>query len=195
MNTLKAQLRNMEKKAKQIRRQGYITGNLFGKEVNPSLPIQINRMEAERALKGCLVGSQVMLDVDGKEYDVIIKEMHYDSVKRQMLEIDFQALVRGEKVHSVAEIILTNKEKVVEGVLEQLLEEVSYRALPTDLVDKIYIDAGELRLGSSIRVENLEISKNPNIDVLTHKDTMVVNVVPSKHVAEETVEETTEKEK
>ena len=36
-------------------------------------------------------------------------------MNHQILEIDFQALVKGEKVHSVAEIVLHNKEKVVEG--------------------------------------------------------------------------------
>ena len=33
MNTLKAQKRDMETKAKKLRREGYVTGNLFGKEI------------------------------------------------------------------------------------------------------------------------------------------------------------------
>ena len=32
MTTLKVQRRNMETKAKKLRREGYVTGNLFGKE-------------------------------------------------------------------------------------------------------------------------------------------------------------------
>ena len=34
MTTLKVQRRNMETKAKKLRREGYVTGNLFGKERN-----------------------------------------------------------------------------------------------------------------------------------------------------------------
>lgn len=180
MNTLKAKKRNMETKAKRLRREGYITGNLFGREFEGSIPLKIDRNEAEHSLKGCLVGTQMMLDVEGTAYDVIIKEMDYDSMKHQILEIDFQALVSGEKVHSVAEIILTNKDKVVNGVLEQLLQEVSYKALPADLVDKIVIDAGTLRLGDSIKVKDLDIVKNDKVDVMTNPETMVVNVIAGR---------------
>lgn len=167
----------METKAKRLRREGYITGNLFGRELKNSIPVKMERREAERVLSDCMVGSQVMLDVEGTTYDALIKEIDYDPIKKQVLEIDFQALVSNEKVNSVAEVILMNKEKVVDGVLEQLIKEVSYRALPSDLVDKIVIDAGTLRLGDSIKVSDLDIAKNNNIDVLTNLDTTVVNVV------------------
>ena len=130
MNTLKVQTRDMETKAKRLRREGYITGNLFGREIEGSIPVKVKRSEAEGILKQCMVGTQIMLDVEGKQYDVLIKEMDYDAMKKQLIEVDFQALVSGEKVHSVAEIVLHNKEKVVEGVLEQLLNEVSYKAYP-----------------------------------------------------------------
>lgn len=55
-------------------------------------------------------GSQLYLELDGKTYDVLIKEMDYRPMDHQILEMDFQALVKGEKVHSVAEVILLNKE-------------------------------------------------------------------------------------
>lgn len=170
----------MVTKAKRLRREGYITGNLFGRELEHSIPLKFERKEAEAVLKQCVPGTQIMLDVEGKMYDVLIKEMSYDSMKKQMLEVDFQALVQGEKVHTTAEIILHNKEKVVEGVLEQMLNEISYKATPADLVDKIEIDAGALRLGDSIKVKDLEIAKNPNIDILTNLDATIVNVIASR---------------
>ena len=70
-----------------------------------------------------------MLEVDGKTYDVLIKEIDYDAMKNQVTEIDFQALVSNEKVHSVAEVVLLNHEKVLDGILQQKLEEI-YKALP-----------------------------------------------------------------
>ena len=117
MTTLKVQRRNMETKAKKLRREGYVTGNLFGKEIEGSIPLQIEKQEAERIERECMKGSQFYLELDGKTYDVLIKEMDYRPMDHQILEMDFQALVKGEKVHSVAEVILLNKEKVTEGVL------------------------------------------------------------------------------
>ena len=48
MTTLKVQRRNMETKAKKLRREGYVTGNLFGKAIEGSSPRQIEKQEAER---------------------------------------------------------------------------------------------------------------------------------------------------
>ena len=185
MNTLKAQKRDMETKAKKLRREGYVTGNLFGKEIEGSILLKIEKREAERIQRECMKGSQIMLDVEGKKYDVLIKELDYDPLKRAIIEMDFQALVSGEKVHSVAEIVLHNKEKVMEGVLEQMLEEISYKALPEDLVDKIDIDCSDLRLGDSIKVSDLDLAKNKNVDIQTHLDATIVSVIASPNDTED----------
>ena len=177
MNTLKAQRRETTEKAKRLRREGYVTGNLFGKQIEGSVLLKIEKKEAERIMRECMKGSQIMLDVEGKEYDVLIKEMDYDSMKRSIVEMDFQALVKGEKVHSVAEIVLHNKDKVLEGALEQLLEEVSYKATPEHLVDKIDVDCATLHLGDTITVGDLDIAKNPAIDLHTSPEATVATVL------------------
>ena len=46
----------------------------------------------------------------------------------KVLEIDFQALVSGEMVHSVAEVVIHNQSKVVTGVVEELLDEIEYKS-------------------------------------------------------------------
>lgn len=195
MNTLKAQRRETTEKAKRLRREGYVTGNLFGRQIEGSILLKIEKKEAERIMRECMKGSQIMLEVEGKEYDVLIKEMDYDAMTRSILEMDFQELVKGEKVHSVAEIILHNKDKVIEGALEQLLEEVAYKATPEHLVDKIDVDCSTLHLGDTITVGDLAIAKNKDVDVVTHLDSIVVTVlapnnadIPSDEDAEETAE-------
>ena len=42
MTTLKVQKRDMETKAKKLRREGFITGNLFGKEIEGSIPLYVD---------------------------------------------------------------------------------------------------------------------------------------------------------
>ena len=181
MTTLKVQRRNMETKAKKLRREGYVTGNLFGKEIEGSIPLQIEKQEAERIERECMKGSQLYLELDGKTYDVLIKEMDYRPMDHQILEMDFQALVKGEKVHSVAEVILLNKEKVTEGVLEQLLEEIAYKATPEKLVEKVEIDCAALRLGDTLKVADLDIAKNDKIDLQTDLDTPIVSILASNN--------------
>ena len=186
MTTLKVQKRDMGTKAKRLRREGYVTGNLFGKDIEGSIPLQIEKKEAERIQRECLKGSKLILDLDGKKYNVLLKELDYDTMKRQILELDFQALVSGEKIHSVAEIIFHNKEMVVDGVLEELLTEIEYKAVPEALVERVDIDCSKLKVGDSLTVGDLEIAKDKDIEIMTHLDTPVVNVVASHNaVADE----------
>lgn len=183
MNTLKAEKRSMDVKAKRLRGEGFVTGNVFGREIKGSIPVKISKNEAERLLKTNGKGSQVLLNVDGTEMDVLIKEIDYNSLKGQVDEIDFQALVSGEKVHSVAEIHLLNHEKVTTGVLQQMLKEVSYRALPSALVEKIELDVGGMRVGDTIRVRDLAIASDKDVQLQTDLDTVVVEVYASKNTA------------
>ena len=192
MTTLKVQRRNMETKANKLRREGYVTGNLFGKEIEGSIPLQIEKQEAERIERECMKGSQLYLELDGKTYDVLIKEMDYRPMDHQILEMDFQALVKGEKVHSVAEVILLNKEKVTEGVLEQLLEEIAYKATPEELVEKVEIDCAALRLGDTLKVADLDIAKNDKIDLQTDLDAPIVSILASNNEVPEDEEESAE---
>ena len=195
MTTLKVQRRNMETKAKKLRREGYVTGNLFGKEIEGSIPLQIEKQEAERIERECMKGSQLYLELDGKTYDVLIKEMDYRPMDHQILEMDFQALVKGEKVHSVAEVVLLNHDKVKSGVVELLLEEISYEALPENLIEKVEIDLAGKQTGDTIRVKDLPIATAEGIHLKTNPEETVVqvtevhNVVPEDEETEEAAEE------
>ena len=194
MTTLKVQRRNMETKAKKLRREGYVTGNLFGKEFEGSIPLQIEKGEADRIQRECMKGSQLYLELEGTTYDVLIKELDFNALDHQILEMDFQALVKGEKVHSVAEIVLHNKEMVVGGVVDQLLTEIAYKAEPSALVEKVIVDCSTLKLGDTLKVADLDIAKDKDIDITTHMDAPVVSVIAPRNaeIPEEETEETAE---
>lgn len=176
MNTLKAEKRTMDTKAKRLRREGYVTGNVFGREMEGSLPVKIEKSAVEKLLKTSNKGSQIMLDVDGQSYDVLIKEIQFNPLKGQVDEIDFQALVGNEKVHSVAEIVLVNHDKLEAGVLQQHLEEISFRALPSALVDKVMVDVGDMKVGDVIKVKDLAIAQDKDVDLKTDLEAAVVSV-------------------
>ena len=176
MNTLKAEKRDMSIKAKKLRREGFVTGNLFGRELEASIPLKFDKAEIERLLKVESKGGQVMLEVAGETYDALIKEVDYNPLKGYVDEIDFQALVSNEKVHSVAEIVLVNHDKLEAGVLQQHLEEISFRALPSALVDKIMVDVGDMKVGDVIKVKDLAIAQDKDVDLKTDLEAAVVSV-------------------
>ena len=44
MDTLKAEKRSMETKAKRLRREGYVTGNVFGLTLKVLSPLRLQKM-------------------------------------------------------------------------------------------------------------------------------------------------------
>ena len=193
MNTLKVERRNMQTKAKKLRRDGFVTGNVFGKRIEGSVPVQFTKKAAEELMKTNRKGSQVLIELDGQVHDVLIKEIDLDTMKHQVLEIDFQELVKGEMVHSVAEVILLNHDEVQEGIVELDLSEISYKATPDALVEKIEIDLKPMKVGDEILVKDLSIASDKNVTVLTDLNESVVRIV-EPHVSKEVAEDTEETE-
>lgn len=197
MNTLKAEKRTMDVKAKKLRREGYVVGNVFGREIEGSIPVKMGKKEVEKLLKTDGKGSQIMLDVDGTQYDVLIKDILFNPTAGRIDEIDFQALVSNEMVHSVAELVFENHEKIAEGVLQINLEEIAYKALPAALVDKVKVDVGEMKIGDVIRVKDLTLAADKDVHITTDLDAVVATVTAVHNAAvpedadadEETTEE------
>ena len=61
MDTLKAEKRSMDVKAKKLRREGYVIGNMFGREIEQSIPVKMNQKDVDTFLKKDNKGSQIML--------------------------------------------------------------------------------------------------------------------------------------
>ena len=192
MTTLKAGKRDMQTKAKKLRREGYVTGNVFGKTIDGSIPVQFPKSEVEQLLKTKNKGSQIILEIDGEKINVLIKEIDFNSMKHQVDEIDFQALVSGEKVHSTAEIILINHEKVTAGVIQQMLEEIPFKALPEALVEKIEIDVAQMHIGDTIKVKDLEIASDKDVTLQIDPEEVIVTLMESHNVPEVDDAETSE---
>ena len=177
MNTLKAEKRSMDVKAKKLRREGYVVGNVFGREIEGSIPVKMPRGEVEKFLKVDGKGSQIMLDIEGTQYDVLIKDIAYNPIAGGIDEIDFQALVSNEMVHSVAEMVFENHEKILSGVFQVDLEEIAYKAYPSAIVDKVRIDVGDMKVGDVIRVKDLPLAADKDVHITTDLEAVVASVV------------------
>ena len=162
MTTLKAEKRSMDVKAKRLRREGFVTGNVFGHAIEGSIPVKMNAADAERLLKIEHKGGQINLDIEGQVYDVLIKEIDYNAMTRKIDEIDFQALVQED------------------------LSEVAYRAFPSALIEKTTLDAAGLKVGDIVHVKDLDIAKNKDIDLKTDPEAVVLSVIPVHNVVPET---------
>lgn len=185
MITLKAEKRDHKLKAKRLRREGFTTGVLFGKDMQDSIPLQFAERDASRFVKDNKEGTQVILEIGEEKTSAIVKNIDYDSMKGQILALDFQALVSGEKISTTVPIKLLNDDSV-QGAIEQQLTEVHYKAEPANLIDIIEIDLKEL--GPDVKnlyLRDLKLDEK-NIDVTTPEDALIFHIQDfSKNVVEE----------
>ena len=189
MITLKVEKRNPEVKAKKLRRDGFVCGVLYGKEMKESTPIQLTEPEALRFIKANKEGTQVMLDLDGKQVDALVKNIDYDPMKKQIMALDFQALVAGETVATSVQVILEN-EDAAQGIVEQTLNEVHYKADPANMLDTIVIDFKTLSPDvREFHVKDLVIPEGKTVHITTPENTLIFHIAEYANNGEDEVAE------
>lgn len=176
MYVLKADNRNADVKVKKLRESGVVPGCVYGGKLEETMLLQFSNKEVLHLLREKTVGGQVNLDVNGKKMISLIKEVSISPVGNKIEHLSFQSLIADEPVQSTAQITLINEEKVSD-IIRQVLFEVVIKAIPAHLVEEILIDLSGMKAGVIIRVEDLEIAKNKDVELLTALDTMVVSIV------------------
>lgn len=176
MITLKAEKRNPNVKAKKLRREGYVTGILSGKEMKEPVALQFDVAEAAKFIKANKEGTQIYLDIEGEKVDALVKNIDYNPIEKQLMALDFQALVAGEKVSTTVAVKLEHTE-LVQGIVEQEMEEIHYKADPANLLDTIVIDfngyPADVR---DIHVKDLPIPEGKQVHFITPEDAVVVHI-------------------
>ena len=190
MTILNAEQRNENLKVKQLRKKGYVPGVLYGKDLKESLAIQFPLRDLKRFLKTNTTGSMVDLMIGEKKYKSLLKEITFAPVAGSLEHLSFQTLITGEKITSTAQIVLINKEDNSDTV-RQLIFELSYRAFPPDLFDKIEINIEGKKAGDMLRISDLEIINNEDIEIKNPLDSVVVSIIANNQPVEDVPEEET----
>ena len=174
MTTLKTTKRNPEVKAKKLRRDGFATGVLYGREMDENIPLQFSAVDASRFIKSHKEGSQVILDFGDTKTSAIVKNIDYDAMKRQVMALDFQALVAGEAISTTVPVKLEN-EGAVQGFVDQELTEIHYKADPAHLLEPIEIDLTKFHTGDALYVKDLGLEEK-GAQLITPADSLIFHI-------------------
>ena len=188
MMTLKAEKRDPQVKAKKLRREGFVTGVLYGKEMKENVALKFEEKEALRFMKDAKEGAQAALDIEGETVNAMVKNIDYDPMSKKVLALDFQALVAGEKVSTTVAVKLEHTD-MVQGIVEQEMEEIHYKADPAHLLDPIEIDLAKLPQGTkTLYVKDLKLEEK-GVTVVTTADSQLFHVGEYAKVEEDAEEE------
>ncbi len=182
MSIFHAEKRNTSMSAKQLKKSGLIPGNIYGGDLKEPLLIQINQNEARQLLRSKTAGNKLTLSVENRKHSVMIKEIGRKPLSDQIEHLSFQSLVSSKIVTSAARVVLLNREKVSNSVQQRLFE-IPYRALPSNLVEEIEIDLEGMPLDTYVKIKDLDIYKNEDIELLAEPEDLVVSIVGSRKSA------------
>lgn len=179
MNTIMAQMRDPSAKAKQLRRSGIVPCVVYGAGLAASLSIQIDQSTARKMKRTSRNGSKVNLQVAGKKYPVLIKDLEYNSVNDEIVHISFHILDAGKKYNSVADIVLINRD-TVPGVLELIQTQVPHAAEPEHLIDTVTVDLEGLPVGTALTIGDIPEFQSEHIELQADPSSLVLRIRDKK---------------
>src|SRR5579862_4490882 len=126
------------------------------------------------------------LEVGSDKYLALIKDAHFDPIKRRLQHVVFQAIKQDEKVEAEVPIRIEGDvpaEKVGLMLLHQL-DAVEIEALPKDLPDELVVSAESLvELHDKITVADLQVPEG--VTILTDAEHPIATVAESRAMAAE----------
>ena len=181
--TIEGQLRTEfgKKATRQLRSQELVPGVIYGgaTEVNFSAPA--------KAFKALVYTPQFQVaevQVDGKSYRCILKDLQFDKVTDALNHVDLLELVAEKKVVATLPLKFTGTSVGVKsgGKLITKLNALKIKALPADLRESIEVDITNLDLNGNIRVEDVKVE---NIEVLNSPRIPIASVVLTRQLKQE----------
>jgi len=142
--------------AKVLRREGQVPGIIYGGAENIHFNLE------ERAFNKLINTPNVYivnLELDGKTYASIIKDVQFHPLTDKVVHVDFQQLIEGRTVSLSLPIRTVGVSPGVlnGGKLNQVLRRAKVSGNPKDMPDYIDVNIGKLRIGQSIKVKDLKV--------------------------------------
>ncbi|MEA3245071.1 MAG: 50S ribosomal protein L25 [Gemmatimonadota bacterium] len=179
--------------ARKLRAAGEIPAIIYGHAREP-LGLKLNAYNLTRLLEKISYTTTVIeLDIEGKVARTIIRELQRHPVKRDILHVDFQELVAGEKITVRVPLKFVGTPEGVRnggGILDETVRELHISVDPSDIPNHIDVDVSPLGVGKSLHVRDVVVPAG--VEILDDPaGTICVCAVP-KEVAEPTPEEAAE---
>ncbi len=173
------------KLVKKLRAQGIIPGVLYGPAFE-AVPFQVEWAKLRPVLQEA-GGSQVIEVVLGdKSYHALVREVQRDSIRGDVLHVDFYRVRMDVAIRTEVPIALTNDELILSkgGLVNQELNSVEVECLPTDLPAEIVVDLSSLQeIGERVTVGQLP--RFEGVTYLMDDDVVVVSTQYMSQITEE----------
>jgi large subunit ribosomal protein L25 len=173
--------------ARKLRQAGEVPGVIYGHS-RQAQSLSLNSRELEKLLAQIAGTSTVVeLTMDGKMARTLIREVQRHPFKRNVLHVDFQELIAGEKVTLRVPLRFHGTPVGVResgGILEETMHQITLRVDPATIPDHIDVDVSGIAIGHSLHVSDIQLPEGA--EVMDDEDAPVAIVSAPRAVVEET---------
>lgn len=170
--------------ARKLRSSLRIPGVVYGHH-RESTPLAIDARELEKLLGSISPGTTVVeLHLGGRVSKTLIREIQRHPFRRQVLHIDFQELVAGEKITVNVPIHFIGTAAGVKdgGTVEEVMRELSVEVDPANIPSHFEVDVSALGINDSLHVSDIKVPEG--VEILDELDATVAVVAPPRIVEE-----------
>jgi large subunit ribosomal protein L25 len=167
--------------ARTLRRDGQVPAVIYGRTRQP-LSLTVPARDFDRLLEKFAAENTVIeLMIDGTMSRTLIREIQRHPVKRNVLHVDFQELVAGERMVVRIPIVLQGTPEGVRnngGILSQVLQELECRVDPLNMPSHITVDVTPIAIGHSIHVSEINVPEG--VELLEDPESTIAIVAAPK---------------
>ena len=195
---LKAQVRvdTGKEAARKLRVSGRIPAVIYGKDME-SRGLSLDLQETEYLFQRIAVENTILdlvIEGDDEPVQTLIREIQAYPHKPGLLHVDFLRIQKGVAVEVEIPVSLEGIPVGVResgGILEQLINEIRVKCIPSKIPEVVSLDVTELAVGDSLHVSDIDLGED--VDLLVDTDRTICSVQVPKIVAAD-VEEPEEEE-
>ena len=166
MNTLEANIRNTKTKGELniLRSQGNVPGVIYGgKDKNENIfvskKILNNFLEKDNFLSNI-----INLKIEGKDQNVLPREVKFDILSDEPTHVDFLRIVKGGKVILQIPVKFINSDKSPGlkrgGVLNIVRRKVELKCPTENIPNELVVDLDGVDIGQSFKISAIKLPEN-----------------------------------
>lgn len=173
------------KQVRSLRRQGRLPAIIYGHRIEP-ITISLDAHDVGQRLPRVSSSQLVIVDVDGKQHNTLVREKQRDPVTNKFVHVDFQAISMTEKLRIMVGLEFVGDApaiKLYDGIVTHAREQVEVECLPADLPSTIQVDlTGMTEIGDVLYARDLKLP--PRVELMDHPDEVVVSITAPVSEAE-----------
>jgi large subunit ribosomal protein L25 len=160
--------------ARQLRKSGRIPAIIYGHK-QAVVPVTLSHEDAWRMVNS--PGHMRELDLVGTTETVLVREVQWDHLGKEIIHLDFARVSAEEIVEAEVPLELRGQPAgaAAGGIVEHLVHSLRIKCRAAAIPDSIKVDISELQVDQGVHVGDLKLP--PDVTVDADPDLLLVHVV------------------